>query len=141
MNKKILLWYARKRLWCGLPWTFTKYGISEDRFFVESGLFNTREYEVRLYRIMNVSLHRTFLQKIFGLGTVHFDSSDKDLGCFDIKNIRDSEDVKEILSQQVEKERQRNRVTAREYMTEDGPVHGDEIGEDDGDISGGDEEE
>lgn len=132
MNKKKLLWYARKRLWCGLPWTFTKYGISEDRFFVEAGLFNTKEYEVRLYRIMNVSLNRTFLQKIFGLGTVHFDSSDKDLSCFDIENIRDSEEVKEILSQQVEKERQRNRVTAREYMTDDGEAGLDDmIGDDD----------
>ena len=80
-------WYSRMHLWCGLPWTFTKYGMSEDRLFVEKGLLNTSEQEVRLYRIMNVSLKRTLIQKIFGMGTIHIDSSDKDLSCFDIINV------------------------------------------------------
>ncbi|MDO4621611.1 MAG: PH domain-containing protein [Eubacteriales bacterium] len=118
MNKQKLVWYARKRIWCGLPWTFTKYGISQDRLFVESGFFTTNQLEVRLYRILNVRLQRSFIQKLFGLGTVHIDSSDKDLECFDIKNIRKAEEVKEMLSQAVEAERLRNRVSAREYMSD-----------------------
>ena len=80
MKKDKLKWYDRKRVWCGLPWTFTKYGMSEDRLFVEKGFFNSQEQEVRLYRVLNVNLKRTFFQKLFGLGTVHVDSSDKDLG-------------------------------------------------------------
>ena len=117
MKKDNLIWYCRKRLWCRLPWTFTKYGMSEDRLFVESGILNTKEQEVRLYRVMNVNLNRSFLQRIFGLGTIHIDSSDKDLNCYDIKNVINSQDVKELISETVEKERLRNRVTAREYMT------------------------
>ena len=117
-NDPKLLWYDRRRVWCGLPWTFTKYGISEDRFFLEKGLFSTTSYEVRLYRITNVNLKRTLIQRIFGLGTVHFDSSDKDLGCFDIANIKQSEKVKEILSEQVESERLRNKVVTRELMAD-----------------------
>ncbi len=118
-NDPDLKWYDRKRLWCGLPWTFTKYGISDDRFFMDKGLLNTESVEVRLYRITNVNLHRTLLQRIFGLGTVHFDSSDKDLENCDIKNIKDSESVKELLSEQVEAERLRNRVVTREMMLDD----------------------
>lgn len=118
MKKDMLKWYDRKRIWCGLPWTFTKYGMSEDRLFVEKGFFNSQEQEVRLYRILNVNLKRTFFQKIFGLGTIHIDSSDKDLGNFDIINIKKSYDVKELISQTVESERIRNRVTAREYMSD-----------------------
>ena len=30
----------------------TKYGMSDDRLFVEKGLFNVRGMEVRLYRIL-----------------------------------------------------------------------------------------
>lgn len=117
MVRENLMWSDRKRIWCGLPWTFTVYGLSEDRFFVQSGLLRTQEHEVRLYRIMNINLQRGLIQKIFGLGTIHIDSSDKDLGSFDIKNVKNSYDIKELISEAVEKERQRNRVATREYMS------------------------
>jgi len=133
MKKDMLKWYDRKRIWCGLPWTFTKYGMSEDRLFVEKGFFNSQEQEVRLYRILNVNLKRTFFQKIFGLGTIHIDSSDKDLGNFDIINIKKSYDVKELISQTVESERIRNRVTAREYMSDNDDNDSDD--HDDHDVS------
>lgn len=119
MIKENLKWYDRKRLWCGLPWTFTKYGMSEDRLFLEEGLLNTKEYEVRLYRVLNISLSRSFVQRIFGLGTIHIDSNDRDLKCFEIKNIRNSVEIKELISETVESERLRNRVNSREYMVND----------------------
>ena len=34
-----VVWKDRKRNFLGLPWTFTKYSLSEDRFFIEKGLF------------------------------------------------------------------------------------------------------
>lgn len=116
MNKDNMIWYDRKRLWCGLPWTFTKYGLDEGRLFVETGFLNTKEEEVRLYRILNISLSRNLIQRIFGLGTIHVDSTDLDLKCLKITNIRDCERVKEQLSAKVEEERLRNRVSAREFM-------------------------
>lgn len=121
MNKESMIWYDRKRLWCGLPWTFTKYGMDEGRLFVETGFLNTKEEEVRLYRILNISLSKNIIQRIFGLGTIHIDSTDLDLKCLRITNIKDSDHVKEMLSKKVEEERLRNRVSAREFMNrEDG---------------------
>lgn len=116
MKKNNLIWYDRKRLFCGLPWTFTKYGICQDRLFVETGLLNLKESEVRLYRILDVHLTRSFIQRIFGLGTIHIDSSDRDLKCFDIKNVRKSQDVKELISNAVERERREAKVSSREFM-------------------------
>ena len=118
MNKENLKWYDRKRLWCGLPWTFTKYGLSEDRLYVENGLFTTNCYDTRLYRILNTSISRSFLQKIFGLGTIHIDGTDKDLGCFELKNIKNSEEVKRLLDDAVESERIRNKVIVREFASD-----------------------
>ena len=118
MDKGKMKWYDRKRLWCGLPWTFTKYGMSDDRLFVEKGLFNVRGMEVRLYRILNISIQRSLIQRIFGLGTIHLDSTDKDLSCFDIVNIKNSESVMEMISEAVEAERLRNRVAFREFMSD-----------------------
>lgn len=120
MKKENLVWHDRKRIWCGLPWTFTQYGLSEDRLFVEHGFLNVRGYEVRLYRILNVNISRSLIQRLFGLGTVHFDSTDRDLNCFDIVNIKNSENVKEMISESIEKERMRNRVSSREYMADGG---------------------
>ncbi|MCI9570488.1 MAG: PH domain-containing protein [Lachnospiraceae bacterium] len=133
MKKENLVWHDRKRIWCGLPWTFTQYGLSEDRLFVEHGFFNVKGYEVRLYRVLNVNISRSLIQRLFGLGTVHLDSTDRDLNCFDIVNIKNSENVKELISESIEKERLRNRVSSREYMTDgehDEDAKGDGLPED-----------
>ena len=114
-----ILWSDRKRIIFGLPWTFTKYSLSEDRLFISRGFLNTKEDEVRLYRITDISLNRSFGQRIFGLGTIKCCSGDKTLGDFEIKNIKKSKDVKEMLSQMVEAERDRKRVSSREYIDHD----------------------
>ncbi len=113
-----LLFKQRKRNWCGLPWSFTVYSYDEERLFIKSGVFSIREDEVRFYRILDISLKRSFLQRIFGMGTIVIDSSDKTMKCFEIKNIKNSKETKEQLSQLVEEERQRKRITGREFMTD-----------------------
>ena len=111
------LWKDKKRSTLfGLALSFTHYELKESRLFITKGLFSTKYDEVRLYRITDVSLTRNLIQKIFGLGTIYCTSSDKTLGNFELKNIKDSEKVKEILSEQVEKERMSHRVYARENM-------------------------
>ena len=116
MKRDDLVWRDRKRNWLGLPWTFTVYGLTEDRLFIMSGMLNIHEDEVRLYRILDLSLRRSFWQRIVGLGTIHVDSSDKTMKAFDIHNIRNCEAVKEQLSQLVEQERDNKRVSSREFM-------------------------
>lgn len=111
-----IIWHDRKRIFCGLPWTFTKYSLTKDRLFIETGLFNYKQNETRLYRILDLQLTRSFIQRIFGLGTIKICSSDKALGNFDIKNIKFSSNVKELLSVNIEEQRQKNRVSSREFM-------------------------
>ena len=110
------LWSGKKRTLFGLPLSFTKYMLSEERLFIEQGFLNKKEDEVRLYRIMDVSLTRSFGQRIFGVGTIHCCSADKSMGDFDIISVKNPKDVKEQLSQQIEKQRDTKRVTNREYM-------------------------
>lgn len=112
-------WFDRKRTIFGLPLSFTKYAVTEDKLLIKTGFLSTREEEVRLYRIMDVTLNRSFGERIFKLGTIHVISSDKSTPHFDIKRIKDSKRVKDLLSELVENARQRNRVSAREYMASD----------------------
>ncbi len=113
------LWNDRKRTLFGLPLSFTKYMLTEDRLFIEEGFLNKKEDEVRLYRIMDLSLKRSFGQRIFGVGTIHCCSADKSMGDFDIVSVKHPREVKEQLSELVEAQRDAKRVTNREYMNDD----------------------
>ena len=66
MEQNEIIWSDRKRTIFGLPLSFTKYSLTNDRLFIQTGLFTTVEDEVRLYRIMDVKLTRTLGQKLFG---------------------------------------------------------------------------
>lgn len=112
------IWKDRKRTIFGLPWTFTVYKLTGEKLYVTTGFFSKHEEEVRLYRIMDLSLNRTFGQRIFGLGTIHVCSADKSTPEFDIKSIKDSEKIKNMLSDMVEDERVKKRVSNREYMAD-----------------------
>lgn len=112
------LWSDRKRTLFGLPLSFTKYSMNEERLFIEQGFLNKKEDEVRLYRIMDVSLSRSFGQRMFGVGTIHCCSADKSMKDFDILSIKNPKEVKEQLSELVEKQRDAKRVTNREFMSD-----------------------
>ena len=111
-----ILWKDRKRGFLGLPLSFTKYSLTKERLFVETGFINRVENEVRLYRILDVQMTRTLGQKMFGLGSINVHSSDASLKDFTIKNIKKPKYVKELLSELVEKQRDEKRVVNRELM-------------------------
>lgn len=112
-----ILWSDRKRwTFFGLPWTFTKYTCTPEKFIVESGFLSTKEEEIRLYRIMDLTLERSFIQRLFGLGTITCDTVDKSTPKLYIKNIKEPRRVKELISEAVEEERVKKRVSSREYM-------------------------
>ena len=111
------IWNDKKRcLFFGLPLSFTKYTCTDEKFIVETGVLSTREDEIRLYRILDLTLERSFLQRIFGLGTISCDTVDKSMPKLIIKNVKNSREVKEMISEAVEKERVKKRVSSRENM-------------------------
>lgn len=118
MAEMDFVWKDRKRIIFGLPWSFTVYKLSNEKLTITTGFVNKHEEEVRLYRIMDMSLNRTLGQRIFGLGTIHVCSADKSTPEFDMKNVKDSEHIKNMLSDMVEKERVKKRVSGREYMSD-----------------------
>jgi len=112
-----MIWKARKRIWCGLPWTFTVYSFDEERIFVDTGFFTKKQDEIRMYRVLDISVQRTFGQRIFGMGTIYLKTSDKTMGDFEIKNIKKVMDVKMQLSDLIEANREKKRVVGREFMS------------------------
>ena len=65
----------RKRwLFFGLPFTFTKYTLTNRKLLINEGLLTSKENEILLYRVLDITLQRTLLQKMFGLGTAVVES-------------------------------------------------------------------
>lgn len=111
-----IIWKDRKRF-LGLPLSFTRYALSEDRLFQSIGFLNIRDEEILLYRIRDINTTRTLWQRLFGVGTVTVVSSDKSMPVLVLKNVKDPTMVKELLHRQVEEMKIRRRVRVGEIMT------------------------
>lgn len=122
------LWKDRKRYF-GLPISFTRYRLSEDRIFREKGLLNLREEEVLLYRVRDLEVTRSLWQRIFRVGTVCVHSSDKTSPHLDLENVRDPKQVKELIFEKVEQAKDARRMRATELL--DGDSDGFDGAEDD----------
>lgn len=62
----------RKRLlFFGLPWTFTKYTITPSMLTIDQGLLKTEENDCYMYKVQDVKLTTTLLERIFGLWNDH----------------------------------------------------------------------
>lgn len=113
----VYLWKDRKR-YLGLPLSFTRYMLSEDRLFVSVGLLNIKDDEILLYRVRDIDTSRTLWQRIFGVGTITVVSSDKTMPTLVLKNVKDPVFVKELIHKQVEEMKIRRRVRFGEIMTD-----------------------
>lgn len=111
-----ILWKERKRTLFGLPLSFTVYTLTDTKLFIKTGLFTIKEEEIRLYRILDISLNRTFEERLFGLGTIHCCTADKTAPEFDIRRIKNCKEIRTLLSDRVEEERSSRYVGVREFM-------------------------
>ena len=110
-------WSDRKRIIFGLPWTFTKYAATDEKLLIRTGVLNVKEEEVRLYRILDLTLKRTLFQRLWGLGFINVRPPARSTPEFEILNIKNPEIVKNMLSDMVEEERRKKRVSGREFMS------------------------
>ena len=120
------LWKDRKRYF-GLPLSFTRYCLSEDRLFISEGFLNLKDDEVLLYRVRDIDTKRTLWQRLFGVGTISIMSSDKTMPTLVLKNVKDPMMVKELIHNQVEETKIKRRVRFGEIMTD---ADGDGIDDD-----------
>ena len=114
----VYLWKDRKRYF-GMPLSFTRYQLSEDRLFLSVGLLNIKDDEILLYRVRDIDTSRNLWQRLFGVGTVTVMSSDKSMPTLVLKNVKDPLFVKELIHKQVEDMKIQRRVRLGEIMTTD----------------------
>ena len=113
--KMNFLWNDRRRR-MGLPLSFTRYALTEDRLFLDTGFFNLRSEEILLYRVRDINLRRSLWQRICGVGSIRVLSSDKSTPDLLRKNETNPLEVKELLHRQVEEMKISRRVRLGEVM-------------------------
>ena len=69
--------------------------------------------------MQDISVKRTLGQKLFGLGTIEVHSQDKTCPNLEIKNIKHVNEFRNILSENVEKEKTRRGFRSTEILDSD----------------------
>lgn len=110
---KEITWKDRKRI-LGIPCSFTRYSIEDDRLYIKTGLLKTEMNEILLYRILDVKSSQTLFQKLFGVGTVTLYSADQSNRTLELKNIKKPTEIHRFISSLVEDKRDEKNVTGRE---------------------------
>lgn len=110
-----ILWKDRKR-YLGMPISFTCYSLDNNRLYVKRGFLNSVIDELLLYRVLDVKLSRSLGQKIFGVGSILLLTADQSNPNLLIKNVKNSEKIRKLLSNIVERERNEKRIMGKEMF-------------------------
>lgn len=121
--------FVEKKRWLflGLPFTFTKYTITEEQITINSGLFTRIENDCYMYKIQDTVLSVSLLQRIFGIATVVCKTSDVTHGQLVLKNIKNAKAIKDFIVECSEEQRMKRRTI--NTLNIDADVDGDIDGE------------
>ena len=114
MDNKVI-WQDRKHfMW--FPFSFTKYQIKNERLYQETGLISTHYDELLLYRITDLCLQKNLAQKIFGTGTIVLYTKADSSKEIHLKNIKNADEVKDLISSLVEEARDKKKIVGKEFF-------------------------
>ena len=111
-----VIWEDKKRPIFGLPISFTKYRLTDEKLIIDTGVISRNQEEIRLYRITDFSVRQNFFQRLFNVGNIHISSSDNKQGEFTIYEIKNPYNVKDLLSDMVEKVRDMKGIVTNEFL-------------------------
>ncbi len=104
--------YTERKRWLflGLPFTFTKYTVNEDRLIINKGLLKTTEDTCYLYKIIDIKLERSICERLFGMGTILCYTGDVTDKVIKLIHIKNSKKINDYLLDQSEEMRRKRRT-------------------------------
>jgi hypothetical protein len=110
-NKEDILWEGRPFLSISLHYT-----ITDERIRITEGLLGKARENVELIRIQDVDYSQTFGERILNLGDINVRSHDSSNPLIQLRNIKDPEQVYEILRRAILNSRKKYNFRYREEM-------------------------
>lgn len=104
--------YKEKKRWLffGLPFTFTTYIIKDDKISIKEGLLRQKINDCYMYKVQDVTLIRSIMERIFGLGTIICYTGDVTHPELKFTHIKKSGEIKEYLFKASEDARMKKRT-------------------------------
>lgn len=104
--------YKERKRWVffGLPFTFTKYTITDSVLTIDKGFFKTTEDDCYMYKIQDVQHTATLGEKMFGLGTVKLYCGDVTTPDIVLMHVKNSKEIKNYLLKASEAARLKRRT-------------------------------
>ncbi len=104
--------YTERKRWLlfGLPFTFTKYTVEDEKMVIDRGFFTTTEDDCYIYKILDVKLERSLLERMFKLGTVICYTGDVTDKVIKLTHIRHSQEIKDYIFEKSEEMRRKRRT-------------------------------
>lgn len=110
-----ILWTGKKCI-MGLPISFTRYILTESKLITRTGLFSLNEDEIELYRIFDKSITFSLGERIVGCGTIKLMAKDIDTPSKNLLHIKRPREVKRILDEAIQKQRDKYYVRGRDMI-------------------------
>jgi Predicted membrane protein len=108
---KVMSFNERKRIkFLGLPLSFTKYFVSEEKITITTGFLNITEDDAYMYKIQDVRLTRSLSERVFKIGTITCYTGDTTHPELILHHIRHSGEIKDYIMQYSEEARRKRRA-------------------------------
>jgi membrane protein YdbS with pleckstrin-like domain len=92
------------------------YRLTSQRLFIQIGLIGRKQEEIELFRITDVSLEQTPMERILRIGTILVNSTDESMPLARLENVPDPGRHKDILRDAYRAARTREGMRAGEFI-------------------------
>ncbi len=112
---------TEKKRWVffGLPFTFTKYEVTDVILTVSAGFLSKTQNPCYMYKITDVELRSTLFERIFGLGTVICYTGDTTHSVLRLEHIKNSKAIHAAILEASEEQRLKRRTVNMQNIDSD----------------------
>jgi len=101
-------WLAFGAWW--LQYHFTNYTLTNQRLIIKMGILVRNTDEIELYRVKDLKSNASILNRLAGIGSILITTTEVQGGIFALDNIRQPEEVRELMRELTESVRKKRGV-------------------------------
>ena len=87
----------KRTAFLGMPIYFTTYTITDELLTIKEGLLKITENDCYLYKIQDVTLTKSLMERMFGLGTITCHTGDTTNPVIELKHIKNAAEIKDYI--------------------------------------------